>query len=88
MSRFIRLSTFLVNTNDIHQIIIKPNHYCIHVVGKQMDGFMFNFAGFGTGYIYPYTHKIEVCKTKHSIDYKIMTDWIDQHYPMDPIDKN
>ena len=83
MSKFIRLSTFLVNTNDIHQIIIKPNQYRIHVVGKQIHGFVFQIAGFGTGYISPYTHKIEICKTKHSFDYKIMTDWMDKYYPMD-----
>ena len=83
MSKFIRLSTFLVNTNDIQKIMITPNNYCIHLVGKQINGLTCNIAGFGVGNIHSYTGQIEVCKTKHSIDYKIMTDWINKNYPMD-----
>jgi hypothetical protein len=28
--------------------------------------------------------KIEVCKTKHLTDYKIVTDWINKNYQVDP----
>jgi hypothetical protein len=83
MSKFIRLSTFLLNTNDIQKIMITPNNYCIHVVGKQISGFSYNFGLFGTGYIQSYTSEIEVCKTKHSKDYKIVTEWMNQNYPLD-----
>ena len=82
MSKFIRLSTFLVNTNDIQRIMITPHNYCIHVVGKQINGVTFSVAGFGIGNIHSYTSEIEVCKTKNSTDYKIMTDWINKNYPM------
>lgn len=84
MSKFIRLSNFLFNTHDIQKIIITPNKYCIHIVGKEINGHVFNFAGFGVGTIHSYTSEIEVCKTKHSIDYKIVTNWINTNYPMDP----
>lgn len=82
MPRFIRLSNFLFNTNDIQKIIITPNKYCIHVVGKEINGYTFNFAGFGIGNIHSYTSEIEVCKTKHYMDYKTVTDWMNENYPM------
>lgn len=31
MSRFLRLTNFLLNTNDIHQIVIQPNKYYIMI---------------------------------------------------------
>ncbi len=83
MSRFIRLTNFIVNTNDIQKIMINPNQYIIHIAGKQINGITFNFAGFGLGNIHSYTGEIEVCKTKHSTDYKIVTNWINKNYPMD-----
>jgi hypothetical protein len=84
MPKFIRLSTFLLNTNAIQKITITPNKYCIYVVGKQINGLTFNVAGFGVGNLHTYTGEIEVCKTKHLTDYKIVTDWINKNYPVDP----
>ena len=78
MSKFLRLTTFLVNTNDIHKIIIHPNKYMIHVVSKKIDGFGFGFCGFGTGHLSSSTYEIEVCGKKHINDYKKMTEWIKQ----------
>jgi hypothetical protein len=77
MSKFLKLTNFLLNTNDIHKIVIQPNKYYIHIVGKKIDGFTWGVGGFGLGNISSYTSEIEVCKTNHSIDYKIVTDWID-----------
>jgi hypothetical protein len=34
--------------------------------------------GFGIGTMSSYTSEIEVCETKHSTDYKILSDWIDK----------
>jgi len=79
MSKFIKLTNFLINTNDIHKIVIQPNKYCIHIVSKKLDGFNWGIGGFGIGYIYSYTSEVEVCETKHSTDYKIVTDWIDKN---------
>jgi hypothetical protein len=77
MSKFLKLTNFLINTNDIHKIVIQPNKYCIHIVSKKMDGFAWGIGGFGLGNISSYTSEIEVCETKHSSDYKKISDWID-----------
>ena len=79
MSKFLKLTNFLLNTNDIHKIVIQPNKYCFHIVSKKMDGFNWGIGGFGLGFIYSYTYEFEVCETNHSTDYKIVTDWIDKN---------
>ena len=79
MAKFIKFTNFLLNTSDIHRIVIKPNKYLIYVFGKKIDGFSWSFGGFGIGNIYSYTDEIEVCETKHSTDYKIVSDWINQN---------
>jgi hypothetical protein len=44
-----------------------------------MEGFNWGIGGFGLGNISSYTYEIEVCETKHSTDYKIVTDWISKN---------
>jgi hypothetical protein len=78
MQKFMKLTNFLFNTNDIHKIVITPNKYYIHIVGKKLDGFSWSIGSFGIGNISSYTSEIEVCETKHSTDYKIVSDWIDK----------
>jgi len=79
MSRFMKLTNIILNTNDIHKIVIYPNKYNIHIVSKNLAGFNWVFCGFGVGNISSYASEIEVCETKHSIDYKIVSDWIDKN---------
>lgn len=79
MSKFIKLTNFLLNTNDIHKIVIQPNKYYIHIVGKKIDGFNWGIGWVGLGHISSYTSEIEVCETKHLIDYKIVSDWISKN---------
>ena len=79
MSKFIRLTNFVLNTNDIHKIVIQPNKYYIHIVSKKIDGFNWGIGAFGLGNISSYTSEVEVCETKHSIDYKIVSDWISKN---------
>ena len=55
MSKFIKLTNFLLNTNDIHKIVIQPNKYYIHIVSKNIDGFNWGISGFGLGKISSYT---------------------------------
>ena len=76
MSKFIKFTKFVLNTNDIHKIVIQPNKYYIHIVSKKIDGLYCGIYGFGVGNISSYTSEIEVCETKHSTDYKIVSDWI------------
>ena len=79
MSRFIRLTNFLLNTNDIHKIVIHPNKYYIHVAGREMWGSTISIFGSGRGLFLSNTATIEVCETKHATDYKIVSDWIDKN---------
>jgi hypothetical protein len=79
MSKFLKLTNFLINTSDIHKIVIQPNKYYIHIVGKKYDGFSWSTSLFGFGSISSYTNTIEVCETNHLTDYKIVTDWINKN---------
>lgn len=76
MSRFIRLTNFAVNVNDIQRIVIEPNKY--YILTKKLDGFTWNIGPFGIGWLHSDTDKTEVCETKHPIDYKIISDWINK----------
>ena len=74
MSKFLKLTNFVLNTNDIHKIVIHPNKYCFHIVSKQMDGFNWGIGAFGLGKLSSYNYEFEICETNHPTDYKIVTD--------------
>lgn len=76
MSKFLKLTKFLLNTNDIYLIVINPNKYHIHIAGKKMNGVVWNIGLFGLGTVSSFTSEIEVCEKEHSTDYKIVSDWI------------
>lgn len=78
MSKFLKLTNFIININDIYSISIKPNKYYINVVNKNVRGLSWNILGFGMGSISTQTDEIEVCQEKHSIDYKKVSDWIEK----------
>ena len=75
MSRFMRLTNKIINKNFIHHIDIQKDKFIIHFMTNKMDG-LFVFVG---GASTSYNSEFEVCKTKHSIDYKTVTDWIDNN---------
>jgi hypothetical protein len=79
MTKFLKLTNFVLNTNDIHKIVIQSNKYIFHIVSKKMDGFSWGIGWFSLGNISSYSYDFEVCETKHSTDYKIVTDWIDKN---------
>lgn len=79
MSQFLKLTNIIINKNYIQSISIKPNKYCIHVISNNFDGTNFTAAGFGFGNISSRNFEIEVCETKDSRDYKIVSDLIDKH---------
>jgi hypothetical protein len=79
MSKFIKLTNILLNTNDIHKIVIKPNKYLICIFSKKYDGFFWGLGGVGFGSISSYTNEIEICETENSNDYKIISDWINKN---------
>jgi len=79
MSKFIKLTNLIINTNYIQTIVVKPNKYCINIVSNKFDGSNWSVPVFGFGTISSYNYEIEVCETKHSSDYKIVSHWIDKH---------
>jgi hypothetical protein len=79
MSKFIKFTNFILNTNYIHSIVIKPNKYHINVASNKFDGSKWSVVGFGMGTISSYNSEIEVCETEHPSDYKIVSDWIANH---------
>lgn len=76
MSRFLKLTGLLLNTNYIHNITIQPNKYIIHTASKKFFGHIGLCYGSGYGLVSSDNEVIEVCETKHPNDYKIVSEWI------------
>lgn len=78
MSRFIKLTNMMLNTNTIKKISIMPNKYSIHLHNEFQSGFGIFICGSGfmnyTGDIV--ADVMEVCENADPINYKIITDWI------------
>ena len=73
MPRFIRFSNIIVNTAKISTIDILPTKYTIFINNHHLNGWFFVFSGT----VESTDNKIEICKNKHPLDYKIMEEWID-----------
>jgi len=67
-----RLTNKIINKNVIHHIDINKDKFIIHFMTNKMDSIFI----FGGGASTSYNTELEVCKTKHSIDYKTVTEWI------------
>ncbi len=78
MSKFLRLTHYLFNTNDIHKIIIYENKYIIHIVSKQINGSNFGIGGITSGKFSTEMCEIEICSEKHTTDYNLVTNWINK----------
>lgn len=74
MSRFLKLTDMLINTNNINKIFIQQNKYYINIASKSFSGINF----FSFGYIYSDNSNITICKTKNPKDYEIVTNWINK----------
>ena len=79
MAKFIKLTNVLLNTNDIHKILILPNVYYIHIISKQLNGYIGLFSGFGLGKVASYYDVIKVCEFNDSTDYKMVSEWINKN---------
>lgn len=77
MSKFIKITNLILNVKYIQSISVKPDKYHINMVSSMFDGKSMSIAGFGIGSISSHNAEIEVCIHKNSIDYKIISDWID-----------
>ena len=72
MSRFIKLTALIINTRHITKIFNNKNKYYIHMMDKDIDGFMF----LSSGSLSSNDHIIEVCENKHKLDYNLVKEWI------------
>jgi len=72
MSRFLRLTNFLVNVNQIRLIEITPDKYKISLISSEFKGFML----LGSGNINTDNTNIDICKKEHIKDYTIVSDWL------------
>jgi hypothetical protein len=70
MSKFLKLTSMIINKNHINKIIIHPNKYDIYL-NHNINGFYF----IGCGLIISH-EVITVCENKSPIDYKNISDWI------------
>ena len=72
MSRFLRLTNFLINVNQIRKIDIKPNEYKIHLIPSEISGFTL----VGSGTFQSAAERYTVSEKENETDYKIVSDWI------------
>jgi hypothetical protein len=81
MSRFLKLSSIIINISQIHRIKIEQNHkkYIIHLVPHYLDGLiLFGFGAFNSSSI-SYT----ICEKEQKEDYQLVSKWL--HYLEDTI---
>lgn len=74
MSKFLKLTSTILNTNYIHKILIIPNKYYIYCINHNINGLTI----FGNGVISSNEIEIEVCATNHNLDYKIVSEFINK----------
>ena len=72
MTRFIKLTSTIINTSHIKKIIIHNDKYCLHLNDQNINGSKFGWSG----YILSSDSIIEICKIKNITDYTIMNTWI------------
>ena len=72
MTRFIKLTSTIINTYHIKKIIIHNDKYCLHLNDQNINGSKFGWSG----YILSSDSIIEICKKKNITDYTILNTWI------------
>jgi hypothetical protein len=78
MSKFINLSSCLINKLHIVEIIKQPSKYSIYLTNSHFSGAMF----VASDHISSTSNIIEVCENKNPQDYKIITNWIKNMPPI------
>ena len=68
MSKFIKLSSRIINTKYIQYITIEPDKYYIELTSNSISG---GFALFSSD-----KNEIKICENKNPLDYRILHDWI------------
>ena len=71
-SRFLRLTKFLINVNQIRRIDINPGVYKIHLIPTELSGFTL----VGSGTFQSSAETYTVIEKDNTIDYKLIDEWI------------
>ncbi len=74
MSRFIKLTNFIINTNNISYIQIKPSVFKIKLTVPDIDGLLF----MGSGSISTSHFHLTVDEKESPNDYQKIKKWIDE----------
>ena len=77
MTRFIKLTSAIINTAHIKKIMIETDKYCLHLSDQNINGATY----FVSGYILSSDSKIEICKEKNITDYTILNTWVNNLNP-------
>ena len=72
MTKFLKLTSTIINVSQIQTIQLLPNKYRIHLVSNKHSGFWV----YGTGFVSHNKQKYEICEKKHPHDYKIVSKWL------------
>ena len=72
MSRFIKLTSTIINTAHIKKIMIETDKYCLHLSDQNING-----SNYKSAYVYTSNSTIQICKMQNITDYVIMNSWID-----------
>ena len=72
-SRFLRLTCFLINVNQIRRIDINPGVYKIHLIPSEFSG----FTVVGSGTFQSSTETYTTTEKDNIIDYKLISDWLE-----------
>ena len=71
-SRFLRLTHFLLNVNQIRRIDINPGVYKIHLIPTELSGFTL----VGSGTFQSSAESYTATEKDNTIDYKLIDEWI------------
>jgi hypothetical protein len=77
MTRFLKLTSIIFNTNHIHRVTILPNQYEIHMMTYTSSATIFGVAGTGFGGKSDGVEKYIVSSNDHPTDYKKVSDWLE-----------
>ena len=72
-SRFLRITNFLINVNQIRRIDINPGAYKIHLIPSELSGFTL----VGTGSFQSSAETYTATEKDNIIDYKLISDWLE-----------
>jgi len=72
-SRFLRLTNFLLNVNQIRRIDINPGAYKIHLTPSEFSGFTL----VGSGSFQSSAETFSATEKDNIIDYKLISEWLE-----------